>query len=136
MVVISINLSAYDGEPPGAHEVQKIAGGPLYDLTRIKALTELPDAVNLWTAKARRDVANLALDPAEVGAMIRQLREDDYRDSEWCSNGKGALAACDAYVLKRSEYIEHAHKSFRMEYFLKFAESKTGKLVLIVSCHT
>jgi hypothetical protein len=74
-VVLLINLSAYNGEPPGDGKARKIAGGPLYDLARIKALTKLPDAVNLWTAKARRDVANLAMEPADVGGMIRQLTE-------------------------------------------------------------
>lgn len=130
------NLSAHDGVPPAVGETRKIAGGPLYALARIKALTKLPDAVNLWTAKARRDVANLAMDPADVGGMIRQLTERDYRDSEWCDNGKGSCAACDAYALTRDEYVEHAGKSYRMVYFLKFAESRTGKLVLMVSCHT
>jgi len=135
-VVIFTNLSAYDGVPPADGETRKIAGGPLYDLARVKVLTELPDAVNLWTAKARRDVANLTMAPADVGGMIRQLTERDYRDSEWCDNGKGCCAACDAYALTRDEYVEHAGKSYRMVYFLKFAESRTGRLVLIVSCHT
>jgi len=135
-VVTFKNLSAYDGDLPSDGKTRKIAGGPLYALARIKALTKLPDAVNLWTAKARRDVANLAMAPADVGDMIRQLTEHDYRDSEWCDNGKGSCAACDAYALTRDEYVEHAGKSYRMVYFLKFAESRTGKLVLIVSCHT
>jgi hypothetical protein len=135
-VVTFKNLSAYDGDLPGDGKTRKIADGPLYDLARIKALTELPDAVKFWTAKARRDAANLAMAPADVGGMIRQLTEHDYRDSEWCDNGKGSCAACDAYALTRDEYVEHAGKSYRMVYFLKFAESRTGKLVLIVSCPT
>ena len=44
--------------------------------------------------------------------------------------------ACDAYNLRRNEYVETADKTFRMKYFLKFALSKTSKLVLMVSCHT
>lgn len=135
-MVIFTNLSAYNGVPPADGEDRKIAGGPLYELARIKVLTELPGALNLWTAKARRDVANLAMAPADVGGMIRQLTERDYRDSEWCDNGKGSCAACDAYALTRDEYVERAGKSYRMVYFLKFAESRTGKLVLMASCHT
>ena len=130
-----IKLSAYNGEPPGDGKARKIAGGPLDDLAKIEALTMLPDAVKLWTARAGRDVANLAMDLDDVGDMIRELTERNYHSSEWCCNGK-SYAACDAYTLKRSEYIEHAGKRFPMEYFVKFAESKTGKLVLIVSCHT
>ncbi|MBL8399538.1 MAG: hypothetical protein JNL00_00575 [Candidatus Accumulibacter sp.] len=102
----------------------------------IQALAATPDAVKLWTGKCRRDVANLTLDAADVGALLQELTERDYRDSEWCDNGKGAWAACDAYNLRRNEYVETAGKTFRMEYFLKFALSKTGKLVLMVSCHT
>lgn len=130
------NLSAYEGVPPGEGEERKIAGGPLYALARIQALTELVDSVQFWTAKCRRDAANLTLDPSDVGGLIRELKERDYRDSEWCENGKGFWAACDAYTLARDEYRENAGKTFRMAYFLKFAESRTGKLVLIVSCHT
>lgn len=124
------------GVPSTEGEDRKISGGPLYELAKIQALTELPDTINLWTAKCRRDAANLTLDTSDIGELIRELKKEDYRDSEWCDNGKNSWAACDAYRLVRSEFIEAAGKSFRMEYFLKFAESKTGKLVLMVSCHT
>ncbi len=130
------NLSAYEGTPPKYGERRKIPGGPLYKLAEIQALAATPDAVYLWTGKCRRDVANLTLDAAAVGALLQELTARDYRDSEWCDNGKGAWAACDAYNLRRNEYVETAGKTFRMEYFLKFAVSKTGKLVLMVSCHT
>ena len=130
------NLSAYNGTPPIDGENRKIAAGPLYALARIQALTELSDSVKFWTKSCRRRAANLTLDPTDVGNMIRELKEQDYRDSEWCDNGKSYWAACDAYTLIRNEYLENAGKWFRMEYFLKFAESRTGKLVLIVSCHT
>lgn len=130
------NLSAYEGTPPKDGESRKITGGPLYKLAEIQALAATPDAVKLWTGKCRRDVANLTLDAADVGALLQELTERDYRDSEWCDNGKGAWAACDAYNLRRNEYVETADKTFRMKYFLKFALSKTSKLVLMVSCHT
>ena len=130
------NLSAYEGAPPKDGGSRKITGGSLYTLAEIQALAATPGNVNLWTTKCRRDVANLTMDVADVGALLQELTERDYRDSEWCDNGKGAWAACDAYNLRRNEYVETAGKTFRMEYFLKFALSKTGKLVLMVSCHT
>lgn len=130
------NLSAYEGAPPKEGESRKIAGGPLYTLADIQALAATPGTVNLWTAKCRRDAANLTLDVTDVGVLLQELTKRDYRDSEWCDNGKGAWAACDAYNLRRNEYVETAGKTFRMEYFLKFALSKAGKLVLMVSCHT
>lgn len=129
-------MSAYAGDLPKDGGDRKIRGGPLYKLAEIQAVATAPDAVQLWTAKCRRDVANLTLNAADVGTMLQELTERDYRGSEWCDNGKGAWAACDAYALRRLEYLESAAKSFRMGYFLKFALSKTGKLVLMVSCHT
>lgn len=108
----------------------------MYELAKIQALTEQPGTVNIWTEKCRRDAANLTLNTSDLGKMIRELTNNDYRDSEWCDNGKDFWAACDAYTLMRSEFNEYAGKWFRNKYFLKFAESKTGKLVLMVSCHT
>lgn len=130
------NLSAYDGVPPSEGGDRKIAGGPLYGLARIQALTEQPNSVKLWTRRCVDKAADLGLDAPGVGGLIRELKEQDYRDSEWCENGKGAWAACDAYTLTRNEYLESTGKWSRTTYFLKFAESRIGWLVLIVSCHT
>ncbi len=129
------NLSAFDGIPPEDGENRKIARGPLYSLADVQALTLQAETLNLWTRRCIQDVAKLGFDTDDVGGLIRELSEQDYRDSEWCDNGK-SWAACDAYTLKRLEFIENAGKYFRIEYFLKFALSKTGKLLLIVSCHT
>ncbi|MDP1606577.1 MAG: type II toxin-antitoxin system MqsR family toxin [Rhodocyclaceae bacterium] len=130
------NLSAFDGAPPKDDENRKIAGGPLYSLSEVQALTQQTDALKLWTRRCIQDVAKLGFDTDDVGGLIRELSEQDYRDSEWCDNGKEAWAACDAYMLKRLEFIETAGKYLRIDYFLKFALGKTGKLLLIVSCHT
>ena len=56
-------------------------------------------------------------------------------DSEWCENGKGGIAACDAYTVYRVEEIPITGKQESFEYFLKFAIGKTGVVVLLVSCH-
>jgi hypothetical protein len=125
-MVTSRNLSSFDGVPPAEGENRKIAGGPLYSLLKMQALTEQPDTVKLWTTKCRQDAANLALDSADIGEMIRELATSDYRDSEWCDNGKGSWAACDAYTLTGREFNEFAGKWLRIEYFLKFAESRTA----------
>ncbi len=135
-MVIFKNLSAFGGNPPGDGGSRKIAGGPLYDLTEIQALSAQPDSVKLWTRRCVDKAADLGFDAAGVGGLIRELLKQDYRDSEWCENGKGGAAACDAYTLSRLERVEASNKSYRIEYFLKFALSKTGALVLMVSCHT
>lgn len=136
IVVTFINISAYNGEPPQFGNTRKILVGPLYGLRAVQSLTQTPSAVNLWTQKCRRDVSDLGFDIADVCELIRELKDRDYRDSEWCENGRGAWAACDAYTLRRLEFLEKAGKSFPMEYYLKFALSKTGALLLMVSCHT
>jgi hypothetical protein len=122
--------------PPAPGKVRKIVGGPLYELANIQKRVKQPGSINLWTAKCRRDAANLMLDTSDLSAMVCELLNSDYRDSEWCENGKGFWAACDAYILRRSEFVEQAGRHLNVMYFLKFAESKTGNLVLIVSCHT
>jgi hypothetical protein len=74
-------------------------------------------------------------DLVQVADLIRALTTADYIDSEWCENGKGALAACDAYRIRRQETIPATGRSMTVAYFVKFAIGKTGRLVLMVSCH-
>jgi len=81
-------------------------------------------------------VQNLQWTADDVADLIQQLKDADYIDSEWCDNGKGAIAGCDAYALRRMEWIPAANKQMQIEYFLKFAINKLGTLVLTVSCHT
>jgi hypothetical protein len=137
MVKIII-LSEYSLNPPkelGTGRI-KIANGPLYDLKRVKTLLEHEDDLNLWTEKCRKDVHKwFDADHQRVIALIKTLKTDDYIDSEWCENGKGAIAACDAYRIQSTEPALATGQLLRMEYFLKFAISKTGKVVLLVSCH-
>lgn len=129
------NLSAYDGEAPPPGNNRKISGGPLYVLAEIQAISAQAGAVVFWTRNCIRDVANLGLDTDDVGELLRELVADDYRDSEWCENGKAGWVAADAYTLRRQEFIEVTGKWMSIEYYLKFAMGKTGKLVLMVSCH-
>jgi hypothetical protein len=107
----------------------------LYPLERVQALASKPGGLLLWTRKCVRDVANLTWDADDVASVISALIPGDYKDSEWCDNGR-AWAACDAYTIRRREWVETARKELTIEYFLKFAIGKTGPLVLMVSCHT
>lgn len=113
----------------------KIASGPLYELSRIKKLARRKSGLFLWTRKCRHDTEVLALDLDGVSALILELQERDYRNSEWCENGKSSLAACDAYALSRTEWNEAAHKKMTANYFLKLAIGAAGAVILVVSCH-
>jgi len=136
-MVKMVVVSEYSLNPPedGQGRV-KIANGPLYALKRVQTLACEENQLLTWTEKCRKDVREWFDDDLErVGDLILSLRLEDYIDSEWCENGKGAWAACDAYSISMVETAPATGRPVRMEYFVKFAVSKTGALVLIVSCH-
>lgn len=136
-MVKMVVVSEYSLNPPedGQGRV-KIANGPLYALERVQTLAWEENQLFTWTEKCRKDVRKWFDDDLErVGDLILSLRLEDYIDSEWCENGKGAWAACDAYSVSVGETAPATGRPVRMEYFVKFAVSKTGALVLIVSCH-
>lgn len=130
-------LSEYSSNPPSAAGRLKIeADGPLYELARVQALVGDEKRLFLWTTKCIKDVQNLFdSDLQRVAELVQCLKASDYIDSEWCDNGKGALAACDAYGIRRVETVPASGKRMTIEYFVKFAIGKTGRLVLMVSCH-
>jgi len=131
-------LSEYSSNPPEALGTGriKIASGPLYELARVQKLVQEEEKLKAWTEKCRRDVRKWFDDDlAKVASLIGALKTTDYIDSEWCENGNGAVAACDAYSIHCVETAPATGQALQMEYFLKFAVSKTGALVLMVSCH-
>lgn len=131
-----IVVSEYSSDPPTDIGRVKIDGGPLYDLKRVQALLQGESRLQAWTEKCRKDVRKWFDDDWQrISGLIGSLRSADYIDSEWCENGKGAVAACDAYSCHLMETAPATGQPLRMEYFVKFAVSKTGTLVLIVSCH-
>lgn len=129
-------VSEYSRSPPGDGQGRvKIANGPLYDLAQAQKLVAA-GRLNTWTDRCDKTVYELfAGDLALVADLLGHLRPADYRDSEWCTNGHNAWAACDAYALRRVEWVATAGKDMSVEYFVKFAVGKTGQLVLLVSCH-
>ncbi len=127
-------ISEYSGGPDPGDRV-KIGMAPLYPLERVRALASDPKQVRLWTRKIAKDVRNMVWSEVDVAELLAELQPHQYIDSEWCTNGFGAWAACDAYVLRRREWVSTVNKEMNMEYFVKFAIGKTGALVLVVSCH-
>lgn len=136
-MVTFVVLSEYSKDPPTEFGRFKISNGPLYDLVRIQILVKDEDKLVAWTKKCRNDVDKFfAGDYGEVAELIRSIKDRDYIDSEWCENGSGRIAACDAYKVRRVEDVPLTGKRETFEYFLKFAIGKAGNLVLVVSCHT
>jgi len=129
-------LSEYSLTSPTTGGGDKILGGPLYDLVRVKAIIQDGKGLQLWTRDCVKNVADLGWETADVIGLILQLRNGDYIDSEWCENGRGAFAACDAYSIRVKERIEAVSKDMLIEYFVKFAINKLGTMVMTISCHT
>lgn len=140
MVNNAINVSAYEGQPPTevGNKRSRISDGPLYDVKEVFALlTQGDDQTHLWTRKCVQDVQALAFDIADVRELLKQaLTTGHYINSEWCvQKPTGPWAACDSYRLSRQEWNDAAYKDLPCEYYVKFAIGKTGRLLLLVSCH-
>ena len=129
-------ISEYSSPSPAKGGGEKISGGPIYDLGRVKTIIEGGIGLQLWTKDCVRNVAELGWENGDVIALILKLRDTDYVDSEWCENGKGALAACDAYSIRVTEWVPTAQREMRVEYFVKFAINRLGTMILTISCHT
>jgi hypothetical protein len=103
----------------------------------LKILGTGEHAIQLWTKNGVRDVQNMSMDNSDVAALISTaLRKGRYINSQWCvAKPGGAWAACDAYSVTQAEWVKYARRYMNIEYYLKFAISQYGKLVLTVSCH-
>ena len=115
MVVNFYIVSEYSSPPPTFGSGEKITGGPIYRLERVREILEGGIGLQLWTRDCVKDVANLGWDHADVIKLVQRLEQGHYIDSEWCDNGRGALAACDAYSISLMEWIDHANKAMPIE---------------------
>lgn len=127
-------VSEYSQRPPVEGESREIGGGPLYDLAKVRTLAVAEHGVRFWTRKSELNARDMDIDAEDVAQWLLELTGEDFRNSEWCSDGK-AWAACDAYLLRREEWVVSVRKHMTIDYFLKFAIAKSGALVLMASCH-
>jgi hypothetical protein len=140
-MVRGVVLSLHTSDPPDEPGRAKVAG-PLYDMLQVQALVEEATLV-LWTRKCIQNVRDLYegvrdeydSELAMVVDLLKRLPAGRYQDSEWCDNGSGGLAACDAYEVRRSDPIAATGGRMQTRYFVKIAIGKTGQLLLVASCH-
>jgi len=140
-MVNTMIVSRYAGDLPlddGA--TRKIAGGPLYPADQVLGLVSgvgAAQAIVAWTKGCASDMQKWSLDAEDVCEMIRiAMKTGRFLGSEWCTQRPdGPWAACDVYSLARSEWIANAHKEMNVDYYIKFAISKTGKAVPLASVH-
>lgn len=135
-MVSFVVVSEYSLTSPAQGGGEKIPGGPLYELDRVKAIIQGGTGLTLWTKDCVSNVRELGWENADVIDLVLQLHKGNYIDSEWCENGRGAFAACDAYSFRVKTWIAAANKDMLIEYFVKFAINKLGTMVLTISCHT
>lgn len=141
-MVSSLNLSLYSGSPPENTDGDlKISDGPLYDKVSVmNILNELgADSINVVTRKANRDIQrhDLDIDDGVLKLLKLALSRGKYLNSQWCEHGRGnTWSACDAYSVIESKWNDYMHDYLDTKWYIKFAIGKTGKLILIVSCHS
>lgn len=137
--MVSIVLTSYTGEGcPDDADSRTIADGPLYGERQIREiLGSREQPVTPLTENCIKDIADLELDSDDLVELVSEcLSRGRFRNSEWCDTGlKGNRAACDAYELKRREWIDRLSKEMEIEYFLKFGISRSKKTILLISCH-
>ena len=129
-------VSLYGAELPGVGQEREIKNGPLYDKDHVLELSTEENIV-VWIDKCGCDLQYLGIDLEEVAELIKaSLKKGTFLGSQWCKQKtNGPWAACDAYRISRSEWNYMLHKGILNEYYIKFAINKTGRSLLVVSCH-
>lgn len=139
-MVTFINVSCCSHAPLptnwSAREDRLVTGGPLYAAVDVLALLEKGIvATRLWTADCSADVALEGWGLSDVVRLVEEaVRHGTYKNSQWCRQGvEGDVvpcAPCDAYAVR----FRHVDKGWT-SYYVKFAVSKNGALLLVFSCH-
>ena len=127
-----------EGLPEGSRADRKLSGGPLHPAHEIlELLANDSSHVIPWTEKCIKDVQKWELDGDDLRELAElAIRNGRFKGAEWCKQKpQGPWAACDAYSVIRREWIAAAHREMDMEYYIKFAISKTGNILLLASCH-
>ncbi len=139
-MVRNIIVSQYSKGPvPAKDSCRSISGGPLYDVDSVLAVLASTDtqSLQIWTKKGLRDFRVLNLGEQDLRELLKlAVNRGRFVGSEWCAQHEnGPWAACDAYSVTRREWITNARKEMDIEYYVKFSLSKSGGVLLLVSCH-
>lgn len=139
--MVSVKMVGRFTGPPNPCEVgedRKIPNGPLFTKDEIEAALD-NGQIKPVTQDCINDLQALGLDLEDLKVIVGEaINSGKYKDSEWAllNRERGVWTACDAYVLKRDEWVDKANKSMSIEYYLKFSLSNEGEMILTVSFHT
>lgn len=133
------NVSQFPGRLPdkvASGGDRRISDSPIYDTAELVTLAEAEN-VQLWSTGARRDAAKWSLDIPDISRLIvAAIQRGRFLGVEWCEAGRGGpWAACEAWVITQREWVETAGKYMDITYYLKFAISRTGSILLMASNH-
>ena len=134
-MIVSRYADNFPGTVGGSLE---ILGGPIYPAQEVLTLVQVPNGgtIKAWTRKCHDDLQKLSFDEDDLEELIKiALTSGCFHRSECAQSSNGPWAACDSYVFKRQEWVHHANKEMWFDYYIKFAISKFGNLLLLVSCH-
>ncbi len=137
MINKSVNISLFDGVvPTGEPTDRKYLKGPVYPIEQVLNLAE-KTKLQFWSKGSALDAQKWKIDTSDAAILVNlALTTGKYLASEWCQQRpQGPWAMCDAYKVTRLEWIENASKNMPVSYYLKFAISKTGQLLLMASNH-
>ncbi|MEI6858506.1 MAG: hypothetical protein V5788_01730 [Shewanella sp.] len=131
-------VSLHSGPLPNSNTDRKIKGlqGPLYDSDKVLEILSNKQPI-AWANKCISDMQKWSFDGDDLEELTRYaIEHGQYIDSEWCTNKpNGAFAACDSYHFTRREWNENAYKEMSFDYYVKIAIGKSGKILLLASCH-
>lgn len=118
---------------------RKIAGGPLYQTEEVLELLAdfASHPVVAWTRVCIESIHSLGFSQEDLCELLQlAVNTGRFRGAEWCiQRHDGPWAACDAYSVVRKEWIANAKKEMSIEYYVKFAISRSGRKILLASCH-
>ncbi|MGI2137920.1 hypothetical protein [Shewanella baltica] len=137
-MVSSSIASQYSGALPTSEKNRKIVGQtkPLYSKEDILNILSSSSVV-AWSRGCIEDMQKWEFDQDDIDILTATAVEcGKYLGSEWCQpKPEGPWAACDAYRLIRTEWNQHAFKEIDCVYYIKVAIGKTGRIILLASCH-
>lgn len=130
------NVSVYSGKTPNHGSSRFIIGGSIYGKQQVSELCT-KQTISLWTKESILDARNLNLGIPEIAQLINKaLNEGKYENSQWCqSKNSGSWAACDSYAISISRFMLPECKEIVVTLYFKFAISRTGAALLVISNH-
>ncbi len=113
--------------------VNNSKNGPIYKLADAKKLAQL-GKVSVVGKYARNDISDLNWDDTDIATLFDALENRHYKNSHSYKLSDAHTNDCDAYVI-HFDYKTMQENKYSQDFYVKFAISPSGTLLLIFSCH-